>query len=178
MVPEPLDDLYLEWLYRQVGSVRFKNPNRTYWSLFRLLYSKEFIWLIPNDDNRVEDGRALRYEFLDEEDIDYRDREWLNLSCSMLEMLIALSRRLSFEAEGEPRAWFWHLLHNLELDHYNDFEIQQDAECETEIHEILDTVIWRIYERDGHGGLFPLRRSATDQTEVEIWYQLAAYLLQ
>jgi len=60
---EPLDDLYLTWLYSQIGSIKLKQPSRTYWSLFRQLYTKEFVWIIPNDDNRIEDGRDLRFKF-------------------------------------------------------------------------------------------------------------------
>lgn len=60
----PLDEQYLKWLYRQVASSKYRNPARTYWSLLRQLYTTEFVWTVPNDDNRVEDGRDLRYEFL------------------------------------------------------------------------------------------------------------------
>lgn len=174
MTPELPDDVYLRWLYSQVASVRIKNPSRTYWSLLRHLYTTEFVWFIPNDDNRVEDGRALRYEFIQEHDIIHPDKEWLDLGCSMLEMLIALSRRLAFEAEGQPRAWFWHLLHNLELDTITD----EGRYPEARVDDIISNVIWRTYRADGRGGLFPLKNAQRDQTRVEIWYQLAAYLLQ
>jgi hypothetical protein len=183
MIPEPLDDAYLTWLYRQVASVRYKNPSRTYWSLFRKLYSTEFVWYVPNDDNRVEDGRELRYEFQQEEDVEI-DEEWLHLGCSMLEMLIALSRRLAFEADGQPRTWFWHLLRNIQLEHFTDLELQSgnSKRKAEEIDDILGTVIWRRYRRDGsEGGLFPLRRmepGTRDQRKVELWYQAAAYLQQ
>jgi len=171
---EPLDELYLTWLYRQVGSIRLKNPARTYWSIVRLLYTKEFVWFVPNDDNRVEDGRDLRYEFIDKERLDDVEPEWIELGCSFLEMLIGLSRRLSFIAEGEPRLWFWQLLENLGLNNYAD-NTQIPTE---EVDEKLDIVIWRTYRRDGRGGLFPLRRAAKDQRSVEIWYQLSAYVLE
>ena len=88
-----LDDQYLTWLYSQTGSVRLRNKARTHWSLLRQLYSKEFVWLVPNDDNRVEDGRDLRYEFLHETGHTRASREWLAMGCSFLEMLVALSRR-------------------------------------------------------------------------------------
>ncbi|HOA03649.1 MAG TPA: hypothetical protein PKI27_15170 [Dermatophilaceae bacterium] len=175
MTPELPDDAYLRWLYGQVASVRLKNPNRTYWSLLRLLYTTEFVWFVPNDDNRAEDGRELRYEFIEETGIAHLDDEWLALNCSMLEMLIALSRRLAFEADGQARAWFWHLLHNLEIDNYTDAVAPFP---ERRINNVLDTVIWRTYREDGRGGLFPLKRAHENQKKVEIWYQLAAYLLQ
>lgn len=177
----PLDELYLNWLYAQVASIRLKNPRRTYWSLIRQLYIKEFIWIIPNDDNRVEDGRDLRYEFLDETQglaKNEVDLNWMGLGCSFLEMLVALSRRLAFEAdEGQPREWFWHILENLDLARFNDELYHNDMQTET-INEVLDAVIWRTYHPDGTGGMFPLKEPTEDQRDVEIWYQLGAYLLE
>lgn len=174
MSSQPLDELYLPWLYSKVAGVRVRNPRKSYWNLIRTLYTKEFIWWVPNDDNRVEDGRDLRSEFIrDHEDI-VVDEDWMELACSFLEMLIALSRWLSFEAEGEPRDWFWHVLRNLELDTYNDaVDLEKD-----EIDDILDRVIWRQYDPDGSGGMFPLRNPQQDQRQVEIWYQLNRYLLE
>lgn len=169
----PLDESYLTWLYAQVDSVRRRSPSRTYWQLLRQLYTKEFVWFIPNDDNRVEDGRLLRYEFLESEKLE-ADHEWLGLGCSMLEMLIGLSRRLSFEAWDEPREWFWILLRNLGLNELND-ATNYDME---EVDETLDRVIWRTYNRNGKGGLFPLQRARKDQRDVEIWYQLSEYVLE
>lgn len=170
----PIDDAYLEWLYDQVGSVEVTNPARTYWNILRQLYTKEFVWHVPNDDNRVEDGRDLRREFLEEQKILLQDPHWLDLGCSMLELLIGLSRRLSFEAEGEPSEWFWHLMENIHLDKYND-RMRYDEE---KVDEILERIIWRTYKANGRGGLFPLERPAENQTRVELWYQMSAYLLE
>jgi len=171
---EPLDERYLKWLYRQVLSVKDKP---SYWDLFRQLYMTEFVWFVPNDDNRVEDGRDLRYEFMDQERINFQDREWEGLGCSMLEMLIGLSRRLSFEIDGEPRDWFWHLLKVLGLTIFDD-DMFTRQKCEEQISEILDRVIWRTYDYNGRGGLFPLRHAEQDQRSVEIWYQLSAYIME
>ena len=173
-IEPPLDELYLTWLYSKVASVRYKVRSRTYWSLFRQLYMKEFIWIVPNDDNRVEDGRALRHEFVEEEGLFNVDPEWMSLACSMLEMLIGLSRRLAFEVENEPRDSFWFLMHNLDLDELND--ANYDARAYLKVEKVIDRVIWRRYKADGQGGLFPLERPDRDQRDVEIWYQLNAYL--
>lgn len=172
----PLDDQYFTWLYGQIGPVKLKNPSRTYWSLIRQLYTKEFIWIIPNDDNRVEDGKGLRREFLEELEIDNVDPEWLGLGCSMLEMMIALSRWLSFEADGAPDVWFWHLIETLDLEQYTDKHYDELAQ--RNIDAALDKVIWRLYSPDGRGGLFPLSNAMEDQREVELWYQLSAYLVE
>ncbi len=100
----------------------------------------------------------------------------MGLGCSMLEMLIAFSRRLSFETEGAPRVWFWHMLENLDLAQFNDKEYNDLHQ--RGIDAALDQVIWRTYSPDGYGGLFPLRHPREDQRDVEIWYQLSAYLME
>jgi hypothetical protein len=168
-----LDDEYLTWLYSQVASVRQTKPSGTYWKLFKQLYTKEFVWFVPNDDNRVEDGRALRHEFFKENDMD-GDPTWDGMSCSFLELLIGLSRRLSFEAEGPPDDWFWHILDNIDLTNYTDADRFDPGDVE----ELLDQVIWRTYDPDGYGGLFPLRYPDEDQRGEELWNQLCAYVLE
>jgi hypothetical protein len=180
---EPLDEGYFKWLYGQVSPLRLKNPTRTYWALLRQLYQTEFVWFVPNDDNRLEDGRDLRYEFMDSVhglDRSEVDPEWLGLGCSMLEMLIALSRHLSFEAEGEVRDWFWHLLDQLDLRKYNDRFYDPEAAPHKfqAIEETLERVIWRRYNYDGTGGLFPLRNPTQDQRDVELWYQMGSYIVE
>lgn len=171
---EPLDDSYFRWLYRQVASLTVKSAQKTYWRLLKQLFTKEFIWLVPNDDNRVEDGRDLRNHFLEEMGIEETDPNWMELGCSFLEMLIGLSRRLSFEAEGEPRDWFWILMRNLEMHELSDaVHIPINV-----IESKMDTVIWRTYEPNGVGGLFPLKYAIKDQREVELWYQLNGYLIE
>lgn len=167
MTGEPLEELYFKWLYGQVGSTKRK----THWNLLRQLHTKEFVWVVPNDDNRLEDGRDLRHEFCEDEDLAASD-EWMHYGCSMLEMLVALSRRLQFEDDKPAREWFWELMFNLNLVEFTD-----DHELpKQEIDEILDEVIWRTYQENGQGGLFPLKWPEEDQRDVEIWYQLSAYL--
>jgi hypothetical protein len=173
-VTRNLDDLYLSWLYKQVDarSVKERNPSRTHWKLLKQLYSIEFVWFISNDDNRAEDGRALRYEWDDEHRIRV-NHDWLLRGCSFLEMLIALTRRLAFEADGQVDVWFWHLLDNINLAQLND----EMYWTEKEVNEAVDRVIWRTYDRNGRGGLFPLKNTRRDQRKIEIWYQLNEYLL-
>lgn len=176
---EPLDETYLNWLYGQVASVRLKNPARTHWRLLKVIFSMEFIWLVSNDDNRLEDGRDIRYEFIEELNIEVPDEEWMTVGCSLLEMMIGLARRLAFNAEGDSdqSEWFWHMIHNLGLREFNDLYFDTDRQEEYVIH-ILETMIWRNYRSDGRGGLFPLRDPKEDQREVELWYQLSSYLLE
>lgn len=168
-----LDELYLNYLYGHIADPEIASPSKTYWKLATVLYKKPFLWFVPNDDNRVEDGRYLRLEFVEDLGLNDVEPHWMNLECSMLEMLIGLSRRLSLLDEGEPRVWFWHLISNLDL------TLSDRGRFPTaRVEEVLDTVIQRTYEPSGHGGLFPLMRANRDQRYVEIWYQLNAYLLE
>lgn len=165
---EPLDEVYLKWLYDQVNARR-RPP--TYWTLLRQMLKKEFIWYVPNDDNRAEDGRLLRYEFIEDLGLEDIDPDWMALGCSVLEMLVGLSRRLSFFTEREPRDWFWELVDNLGL-RFDD----RNPMSHDQVEEVLNRFIWRTYSKNGSGGLFPLRHPERDQREVELWYQLSQYL--
>jgi hypothetical protein len=173
MTAGTLDDQYLTWLYSQVGEVRTRKSSKTFWNLFRQLFSIEFVWIIPNDDNRAEDGRELRREWATGTNTEV-DPNWLSLGCSFLELLIGLSRRLAFEVDGDACDWFWHLINNLGLLGYHD---RSNFKAE-EVEDITSTVIWRTYDCNGNGGLFPLQHTLNDQRRVEIWYQLSEYLLQ
>lgn len=175
MTANTLDNLYFEWLYSQIGSVSNRNPARSYWSIAHQLHEKIFTWFIPNDDNRVEDGKELRFEFFDEYGITDADPEWIEMECSILEMLIGLSRRASYQSDETPVEWFWKLMSNLGLREYPD---SVHTDYYMDIEEVLDRLVKRKYDRDGTGGLFPLINAKRDQRKVELVYQMAAYLLE
>ena len=172
-----LNDLYLEWLYKNfVGSVTARNPNSTYWNLTKQLYKTRYVWVIHDDKNRGEDGKELRREFINACDIEDVEVNWLQEECSVLEMLIGLACRASFETGGEPGDWLWRFLNNLDLHSYNDriYNTIVMGEVDAIINRLLD----RSYARNGVGGIFPLKHARQDQTQVNIWYQLQAYLLE
>jgi hypothetical protein len=172
-----IDDRYLEWLYAaEVGVVRNKNPRRSYWKLVRKLYSTPFVGLVGNDVNREIDGKQLRQEFLDQVHADLVDEDWLNLDCSVLEMLIGMARRVSFDSYGHPSEWFQKFLSNLEIRGYTD-AVWGHA-IELEVSEILDTFVNRKYDYDGNGGIFPLRDPPEDQRETELSYQMSLYIME
>lgn len=173
-----LDELYLEWLYEQVGKYS-RNPRSTHWDLLKQMYSTEFVWFVPNDDNRMEDGRALRYEFVEAAGLDRVPAEWMGMGCSFLEMLIGMARILAFEAGGRKGEWFWHMLENVSLEKCTDARYANSPQAISErVSETLEMIIWRTYLPDGQGGLFPLRDPKEDQRQVELWYQMSAYILE
>lgn len=176
----PLDELYLEWLYEQVAVSSFDDRDLTYWKLFSILYKTEFVWLdhVPNDENRVHDGVALRIRFIEEEHIekDDVDPDWWDLGCSVLELIVSLAMRVEFNtAKGKTHYWFWILLENIGLSGYSDvrrFTKNQVARIES----ILDDLIYRKYKSNGDGGFFPLESPQYDQRNREIWYQMSDYI--
>lgn len=166
----PLTEDYLRWLEPQIRDEQ--NSDKTYWDLLSIMFEKEFVWLVANDDNRIQDGLDLRPEFCHANHI--RVDALRNLGpCSFLEVLIGLSRRLSFAAGGGAPGWAWQLLCNLKLDRMPDPITRRRIR---QVDEILDTVIWRTYDPSGQGGFFPLAWSEEDQTRIELWYQMAEYI--
>lgn len=159
---EPREHRYLRWLESQIATEKEKN----FHELFEILHSKEFIWIVPNDDNRVEDGLEIRFEF-------YRRHNALSRGCSVLEVIIGLSRRLAFAAGGNQEDWAWQIIENLELHKMSGHIGKIRSE---RIEEILETLIWRNYLPNGQGGFFPLAWSEKDQRRIEIWYQMCAYI--
>lgn len=168
---DALKEAYFRWLADQV--VDPERITRTYWGVLQLMHQKEFVWLVPNDDNRLVDGTDLRMEFLHER----RPRMDVTRDafgpCSVLEVMIGISRRLEFAASGEAEGWAWQLLDNLRLRNASDTLTPRQVRS---INNKLERLIWRTYDEDGTGGFFPLQRPPEDQTKAEIWYQMAAYI--
>lgn len=169
-----VEQIYFEWLTEHVN-IGYGRPNgKTYTDLMSQLHTKEFVWTVPNDDNRLQDAEALRHEFLNDAGITNAGNFVMGVPpLSVLEVIVALSNRCAFAADGEPRNWAWKLIENLELHNMSDPVSRRQTEL---IDDVLDTLIWRNYERDGTGGFFPLTHPDANQKEVEIWYQMNAYL--
>lgn len=171
-------DEYYHWLLDKVGCIDEKAYK--YDRLLRYLHSVEFVYSIGNDRNRAIDGLNLRDDFMSENNL----RGYIEGPCSVLEMLVAFSIRIEICITGEPGnddfgRWFWVMLRNLEL-----IEPENGREgCKNEYHFDLEEVknrvnkfLFRGYDRNGRGGVFPLSHSKTNLREVELWYQMQWYL--
>jgi hypothetical protein len=164
---EPIENTYFRWLCAKV----LDSDSINYRTLMLILYKTEFVWVVSADRHRIDDGIELRQDFLRETFIK-RDILWLEEPCSILEILIAFAKRAQFQTDIPVRDWFWEMMTNLQLD-----ECRQVSDSAVPVIEhILYTFIWRTYEQNGYGGLFPLRRTENDQTKIEIWYQWCEYV--
>ena len=100
--------------------------------------------------------------------------------CTMLELLVAIARRMSFlmcgnSSNHRTNYYFMVLLRNLKIEKCTDenwYAINGEFFCEDAVWRVVD----RQYDRNGNGGLFPLRHPMEDQRSVEIWYQMHAWL--
>lgn len=149
-----------------------------YDSLLTYLYQKRFVAVLPQDENRIDDGINLRYRFsyavgipqsIIASSLDKND-------CSVLEMLVALALRweetiMRDSSQGDRTAiWFWTMIRNLEIDVTDEeFDIYN-------VEEIVDKFIDREYDFDGRGGLFCIDNCVYDMRNVEIWCQLNRWL--
>ena len=165
---------YFEWMYRIV-----KQPNADYRDLLRCLDNIDFYYILPRDDNREGDGIELRYQFGYEYDISQSKiaEELDNRPCSVLEMMVALARRIEIHIMYDPEYgdrtadWFGEMLDNLDLSYMTDGLCDQ-KEVETVIHRFLE----RDYARTGDGGLFVIKDPPRDMRDVEIWCQAMWYI--
>lgn len=165
---EPIENEYFNWLCAKVLE---RKDTRMYYDILRILYTTEFVWLVPMDQNRAEDGLELREDF-SRETHTKRDPIFESQPCSVLEVFLAFAQRASFQNDWPVRTWFWTFMENLHLD---QFRHVSEADMPI-IQEILDTFLWRTYDSHGYGGLFPVTRTDRDQRKIEIWWQFCEYV--
>lgn len=172
-----VDDLYFKWL---MGLMEAPTTSiaRVGWMLHRNTFTRS----VGNDSNRAAEGMRLRQRFLiDYSDINIDPRK-VNLlmeeECSWFEMLIALSEALDYLYEGGIQDRFLELIGNLGLTKIlmSPKDGRYD-EVDQDLVDLATTMVdHNLFDSNGHGGLFPLKTSNhSDQREVEIWEQHAAY---
>ena len=166
---------YFEWMYDLIYS-NIRNKRMSHRKLLMQLFDTEFIYSIPQDINRAEDGIDLRYRFGME--MNYPDiSEYLDKPCSVLEMIIALAVRCEEHIMDDPDIgnrtgqWFLEMITNLGLRYMTDSRYDRKY-----VSEKITTFLNRDYEPNGKGGLFIIENCDHDLRNVEIWYQMCWYL--
>lgn len=162
------DTNYFEYL---CSMARLSLPRyRKYRGLLRHLYSVQFRFIHPMDENRVFDALDLRKEYFNTDNV--------GGNASVLEVLLAFSRRIETEIMSEDpdkdriERWFWVMLDNLGLLKTGIYD------SEEEINKILDIWMDRTYTKKGHGNIFSTSKSDTDLRDVELWWQMQRYLVE
>lgn len=165
---EPLEDEYFKWLCAKV----LDPYSRMYHDLLQILHRTEFVWVVPADSHRALDGKELRRDF-GRETFTKIDPLWFEEPTSIFEVFLSLAQRASFQTSSPVKDWFWEFMTNLQLDQFRQISNDEDVRA---IEEVLYIFVWRLYDQDGNGGIFPLRQTNNDQREVELWYQFSDYV--
>lgn len=166
---------YFEWIYNLMCEGRFAKTI-TYRQLFTFLHDVEFVYFVPHDENRAQDGIDLRYRYCvlhNCEDLEC----YLDGPCSVLEMMVALAIRCEERIMCDPEKgdrtaqWFWSMITSLGLSSMNDTNYNEWL-----VNDVITRFLNRDYDANGKGGLFTIKRWNRDARTVEIWHQLMAYL--
>lgn len=164
-MPGHVDEDYFTWLTAKIR----KHPAPLYDGLLEILYTTQFVWVVPMDENRAMDGVELRNRYLLETGLDAPDDP-----CSILEMMVAFSYHCEFETDIHNADWFWTFVQNLGLDEYRQVG-RRDLPY---ISDTLDDFVWRRYGDDGRGGMFPIQWPKVDERGVDIWHQFNHYVIE
>ncbi len=158
-----------------------------YLRLSEKLQGTEFIPILEMDENRCGECRELRRDFAEYYLTYYDDEHMSDIldglygeNGTMMEMLVVLAEKMNFDlADSEYEAgvghWFRELLENCGLIGYTNETMADQRYCKSAA-DILDTVIFRKYDWDGEGSLFPLRWPKHDQRYTELIVQMNDYI--
>lgn len=166
---------YFEWMYDMVAGERYPAPF-SFRKLLAYLHNTEFVYTIPLDRNRAEDGISLRRRFVIDQDCEDM-LGYLDGPCSVLELMVATAICCEERFMDDPdvgnrtHVWFWDMVTNLGLGSMTDNHYDRRR-----VERAVDRFLAREYEPDGTGGLFKVRNCRYDLRDVEIWYQMCYYL--
>jgi hypothetical protein len=172
----PLQGQYFRYLYDLVVPVLQVDGLSSYGTVCTAMHNLIFKDKVPHDSNRIAEAADLRNAFLDTNPRS-GTRDWndvLARDASIFEVLVELARRANFMIELDDMKWFQIFLKNLGLDRYCDWYCLSHGTGH--IFRVLRRFNERTYKPDGSGGLFPLKNPGGDQREIELWYQLGAWV--
>ena len=162
------EDEYFYWLLHRVR-------NRSHYKLLRFLFETAYIFTIPMDENRADDGIQLRYEYIYEKGINEDEFRYLNEPCNLFEMMLALAVRISLIMDNpnkgdDTHVWFWKMISNLGLNKSTDNNFNLDY-----VQNVIRHFLTRKYGPNGRGGLFFVR-SEKHIEDLQLWEQAMLYL--
>ena len=173
----PRDRQYFNWLYSQIYPVNGETPLK-YLVVCEMMNDTEFKIIVPRDENRAADGVQLRSVFVKSIECKPLDEaELLFPNASIFEVLVALAMKAERLIEISPHYMFTIFIENLGLTScYDDSTI---IGIRNKINSSLRKFNNRSYTSRGKGGLFPLTyEPEDDQRDVELWYQMGAYMTE
>lgn len=166
------------WTLVDGNSETYKN----YRHLFDILCHYRFVSKIHKDENRENDGYLLRNRFAAEKNYSVIEvLQLLTYDCTVCELLIALASRINSELISKPvdddrtADWFWRMVRNLGL---MRFKGELTGDQVIIIQTIIDIWMGRSFDFNGVGSPFPLNHPASDQRNIELWFQANYYIME
>ncbi len=161
---------FFEWIIQTVDGYEYTD-------LLKIMFETEFYPVLPQDENRLIDGRDLIYRFGTECSIPRHILEnKLGEHCSILEMMVGLSIRIEetimedADFGNRTSMWFWIMVKSLGL-----YEMKNGHVDNVYVQAVLETFLNREYQPNGEGGLFTVNDTSKDLRDVEIWYQMCMF---
>ena len=168
--------------YKWLCNIAMGRNSIMYGRWLNLLHHTDFQFFYALDKNRYLDGIGLRHRF-------YQDNPELfcefspddifgEMSCSVLEMMVALSVRIN---ESILANYFGdsngiYILFNAMLNSLNIVRYDGNHFNERKVQCILVDFMNHNYEKNGAGGLFTIHDDTKDMRREEIWCQCGWYL--
>ena len=146
------------------------------------LIKMEFRYTHPMDENRAIDGLKLRQAYYEETGSFIGPSSGILEPCTVLEMMVALALRWENQFMRDPekgnqgKKWFFEMLNNLGLLDCTNKNYQYGSE--KLILRAIEGFLNRDIDKNGVGGLFPLKSSRKNQKNEQIWNQMMAYLTE
>jgi hypothetical protein len=178
--PDPektIQEAYFEYLYHLMYDIWDYKSSESYISVCWCLHNVDFLALVDYDENRIADAAGLRNQFKDKAGSlgPAELTAIITPDCTVFEVLIALATRADFMVPLGTRVWFQLFLENLGLDTWSD---EKCSVSTWPIERTINNFNNRDYRPNGKGGIFPLRQPKQDQRDVELWYQMGAYMTE
>ena len=173
-------DAYFDHLIDQITSTG-KYDYDNYICMLRRMYTYDFHYYVPMDQNRIVDViDHLRRPFWGDDAVYHIGQ------VKVLEILVALAIRVEEHIEDEDMPsrddLFHEMLENLGLLAYSDDVLNgpRSVKAASKVSGILHDFVKRKYDANGRGGIFPLMDPPfdSDLREVDLWYQAMWYICE
>lgn len=176
---------YFDWILDIVDVRDTIYPD--YSSTIHYLFSREFYYIIQNDDSREADGRFLRVDFENLGQFADYHALW-DGPASVLEVLIAMARRMDEDwlrsSDFDPNfaaKCFDKMFENLGLYDFSNENIglkssRTGTDGFSRLEEVVDRFLNRDFDRDGsNGSPFPLKNCHFNARKEEFWVLMSNF---
>lgn len=183
-----MNEGYFEWLLNKAGVDCGENG---YSYLCSILHEVSYRPMLEMDDNRWHDGVQYRWDYaysvergsVNEAELAAGYLDDCLGDCTVLELMLSMAEKMRYETadsmyEAGVGKWFEELIGNLGLDIYTNRELTENENAYFEAEGIVQRFVYRKYDWNGEGGLFPLRFAREDQRKVELIIQMNNYLAE